>query len=168
MKTLRTRASKLSRPGLFGRLNRQDGHSLVALSFVLPLLMTPLLAVVEFGPLFYASIEVANAARAGAAYGAQNLVTASDSSGMVAAAKSDGSDILNWRSSGLTATATQYCVCASGTATSCASAASNCASPTHALQYVQVATQEAYAPPVRVPGLPTSFTLRGQAIMRVN
>lgn len=145
----------------------QEGHSLVALSMVLPVLTTPILAVLEFGPLFYASIEVSGAARAGAAYGAQNLVTADDSNGMESAATNDASDVNQWTSTTLTATATQYCVCSDGTSTICANAAADCASPSHPLEYVQVSTQAVVNPLFSVPGLPKTYTLSSQATMRV-
>lgn len=158
-------------PGLVAtflrRILMQEGHSLVSLSLVLPVLTTPLLAVLEFGPLFYASIEVSSAARAGAAYGAQNLVTAADVNSMESAATNDASDINKWSSTTLTANATQYCVCSDGTSTICANAASNCASPSHPLEYVQVNTQAVVNPLFSVPGLPKSYRLSGQATMRV-
>jgi Flp pilus assembly protein TadG len=145
----------------------QDGHSLVELSFVLPLLVTPVIAVLHFGPVLYAAIEVSSAARAGVAYGAQTLVTAANTSGMQTAATNDGPEILNWKPTGLTATATQYCVCSNGTSTTCANAAATCTSPSHPLEYVKVSTQATFNPLFYLPGLPTTYTLNSQATMRV-
>jgi hypothetical protein len=66
--------------------------------------------------------------------------------------------------SGLSATPTHFCKCGDGSASTCA--ATDCAS-SHIVLYVQVNTSAAVNPLIYVPGLPKSYTLRGQAIMRV-
>ena len=66
-----------------GRTGNQTGQALVELSLTLPILFLLLMGAAEFGTLAYSAIEVANAARAGVAYGAQSHVTAADSTGMV-------------------------------------------------------------------------------------
>jgi Flp pilus assembly protein TadG len=150
--------------GLSTRLRGQEGSSFVELALLLPTLSVLLVGVLEFGRVFFASIEVTNAARAGVAYGAQNLVTAADINGMKSAATNDGPDNI---SGTLTATAAMVCKCSNGTAATCASAASTCTSPAHALEYVQVGTQATVNPVFHVPGLPQSYIVKGNAIMRV-
>ena len=54
--------------GLFG----SEGVAAVELAIILPLILFSLIAVIELGRLAYYSIEVSNAAHAGAAYGAQS------------------------------------------------------------------------------------------------
>ena len=78
------------------------------------------------------------------------------------AATTDGANI-----SGLTATATQ-CTCVSGTSvTVCSGSAYNCTSATQAT-YVEVDTQATFSTVVSYPGIPSSITVRGKAIMQVS
>ena len=62
-------------------LREETGQALVELALVVPLFTVILFGAVEYGRLAYDAIEVTNAARAGAAYGAQNHVTAADTCG---------------------------------------------------------------------------------------
>jgi Flp pilus assembly protein TadG len=149
-------------------LKDEQGQSFVELALTLPVLTVILLGAAEFGRLAYAAIEVSNAARAGVAYGSQTLITAADITGMKNAATNDGSDILTWASVGLSATAFQTCKCSNGTAVTCANAGTTCVSPAHVLLYVQVNTQATVDPLFYVYGLPKSYALKGQAIMRVS
>lgn len=139
------------------------GQSLVELALVMPIFSALLLGAVEFGRLAYAQIEVSSAARAGVAYGAQSVATASDIAGMEAAATNDGSDV-----AGLSANATRFCSCSDAPATQvdCAAAPATC-SGLRVLNYVQVTTTAGVTPLVNYPGLPNPFTLSGAAVMRV-
>src|SRR5271168_4968317 len=101
-----------------------------------------------------------SAARAGVQYGAQNLTTVSDSSGMQNAAKADAPNL-----TAMTATGSHYCQCSNGSASTCLS--TDCAS-SHRLTYVEVNTSATYTPLVNWPGVPTTTTLTSEAIMRVN
>src|ERR1700684_2925808 len=78
------------------------GQAAVELAVAVPVLILLLIAGVDYGRVFYMSIGVNNAARAGAQYGSQTVITAADATGMIAAAKSDASNL-----STLTATASQ-------------------------------------------------------------
>ena len=68
------------------RSRRGRGQASVELALSLPLLLMMFLVVVETGRAFYIAISLANAARAGVQYGAQNLSTAADNAGMQTAA----------------------------------------------------------------------------------
>ncbi len=137
----------------------ERGQALLELALTLPLLAVLLLGAAEFGRLAYAAIETSNAARAGVQYGAQNHVTASDYAGMQLASLDDGPNV-----PGLSATATHFCSCADGTASTCASG--DCGG-SRIIEYVQVNTTATVDPLIYVPGLPTTYTLNGQAVMRV-
>ena len=149
------------------RTNREAGQSLVELALVLPVLLLILVGAIEVGRMGYAAIEVSNAARAGVAYGAQNVFTAVDLKGMQAAALNDGADIAGWKNGGFTATASKYCLCSNGIPITCASAGTGCVSPSRILIYVQVNTQASVNALFYMEGLPRSYTVRGKAIMRV-
>lgn len=150
------------RPGtLLHRTSTQEdiGSAFVELALMLPIFFVLLVGVAEFGRLAYAGIEISNAARAGVAYGAQSHITASDSTGMQTAATNDGPNV-----SGLNATATHFCSCSNGTASTCAP--TDC-SGARIIEYVQVNTSATVDPLFYCPGLPRTYTLSGQAIMRV-
>jgi Flp pilus assembly protein TadG len=138
----------------------QRGQASVELALSLPLLLMMFLMVVETGRAFYIAISVSNAARAGVQYGSQNLTTAADNAGMVTAATNDAPNI-----SGMTVTATHFCVCANGAASTCA--ATDCAG-SHRLLYTQVNTSAPYAPLINFMGILPTMTVPGVAIMRVS
>jgi hypothetical protein len=77
---------------------------------------------------------------------------------MQTAASRDAPDVSN-----LTATATQFCQCADGTSSTCAT--TDCSG--RPILYVQVVTSASVDPLIYVPGLPKSYTLSGKAVMRV-
>jgi Flp pilus assembly protein TadG len=143
-------------------LHHDSGHAFVELALVLPMFTVLLAGAADFARMAYAGIEVSNAARAGVQYGAQNRITAKDLAGMKQAAANDGPDVTT-----LVATANTSCVCTDGTSITCANAGTACIAPARILEYVQVNTSAAVTPLFHYPGLPTVFTLQGQATMRV-
>ncbi len=99
------------------------------MALLTPLLLTLLIGIIELGRYAYLSILVGNAARAGAAYGAQSLAQSSDTAGIHTAAdndlKSNGQN-----SSNLIVTSCTACGCDSGGTVavgSCGSPGSGCA-----------------------------------------
>src|ERR1700722_10991916 len=106
------------------RLTGDTGQGLIELALTLPLLILILLGGAEFARFAWASIETANAARAGAQYGAQTNITANDDAGMQAAALNDGVNL-----SGLAATSSHSCVCSTAPTApiACLSALTSCA-----------------------------------------
>jgi len=155
--------SKKGRSSTYRRhLRENTGQSLVELALVLPIFVLLLVGVAEVGRLGFASIEVSNAARAGVAYGAQNHVTASDTTNIQLAATSDAPNIRS-----LTATVAQSCSCSDGTTITCANAGTTCVSPAHIIEDVQVQTTAPVDTVFHFPGIPSTVTLRGYASMRV-
>jgi Flp pilus assembly protein TadG len=147
------------------------GQAFVELALVLPMLILLILAGVEIGRLAYADIEISNAARAGVAYAMQSHAFASDTAGIKAAAKQDAPNIPNL--SVATPTLTCYCETSAGVTTAFASCdptvanTTTCASPSVIVEYVQVNTSAAIHTVLNLPAIPSSLTLQGQAIMRV-
>lgn len=155
---LRKGASKLR---VANRGNR--GQALVELALIFPIFILLLVGAAEFSRLAYDAIEVSNAARAGVAYGAQSHITASDTTGIQLAATQDAPNV-----SGITATASNFCTCSSNGATlACSTSLNTCVSPDRVIEYVQVNTTATAGPLFNYPGLKHTFTLSGQAIMRV-
>ena len=148
----------------------ESGQTLIELAVSAPLLLHMLLGMVEFGRMTYAAIEVSNAARAAAQYGAANGGALSDSSGMLNAAQTDALDMpsspsLAW----VTGYPTTSCYCANAKATSvsCNSISSTTCVGSHLEGTITVKLQVAYAPLIHWPGLPTTITLTGYAQQQV-
>lgn len=142
------------------RRHHESGQALIELALVLPIFVLLLIGATEIARLAYASIEVANAARAGIQYGAQNHSTAVDIYGMEQAALQDASNVTT-----ITAGASSFCICSNGTSISCAAALTSCTE--RILNYVQVNTSAVVDPLFYVPGLPKTYTLQAHAVMRV-
>lgn len=146
-----------SRRNTYGQ--NSSGQSCAELAFSIPLLIVLLLAVIEAGRISLVALQLSSAARAGVQYGAQNLTTINDSVGMQNAAKADAASL-----AGFVATASHYCQCSDGSASTCLS--TDCTG-SHRLAYVKVSTSASYTPCISWPGMPVAMTLTGQAIMRV-
>ena len=163
------------------------GAALVELALTTPLFILLLMGSVELGRLAYYSIEVANAARAGASFGAVNRGNAVEFDNIQNAARSDAPDLPN-----LVATPGYSCVCetvdnsttpamtsfnpsitSSPATASCDSAVINACtvssgtSTQKVIYFVSVSTQADVDPIVHVPGLPTIYRLRGYSALRV-
>lgn len=159
---------------IFRKLKRDDrGQALIELAISLPLLMLLLLGATELGRIAYASIEIANAAKAAAQFatygGAYSATTGSgwDENGMLVAARADAGEL-----SGVNFAANypaMSCSCTSGTA--------NCGSgnipptctvakgtPPNPTVTVSVRLQTSYNPLIFIPGWThASITLYGYA-----
>jgi Flp pilus assembly protein TadG len=143
------------------------GQAAAELALLATTLVLMLGVAVEMGRLGYLAMTLDDAARAGAQYGSQNYTTDGDTSGMKTAASNAATNINGatwWGSSaGFSASASNFCGCNDGTVVSCTGTCSS-GSP---LIYVQVKTQANYVPFLQIPGLPSTFTIHGQATMPV-
>jgi Flp pilus assembly protein TadG len=135
------------------------GQAMAEMAAVVPVLLLLLLAAIDFGRLYYTNIEVVDAARAGAQYGSQSVISAADASGMKAAAARDASDL-----TGMQATASQ-CTCMTGSSVK-ACPTDYCTSNPSAT-FVEVDTSATFKTIVSYPGIPHSLTLGGKAVMMV-
>jgi Flp pilus assembly protein TadG len=143
-------------------MGEDRGQSLVELALMFPIFILLLVGAAEFGRLAYAAIEVSNAARAGASYGSLTHITASDFANIELIATKDAANL-----TGVTATAVDSCACSTGGTITCSTALTTCPSPARIIEYVQVNTAATVGPLFNYPGLPHTFNLTGQAIMRV-
>jgi len=138
--------------------NHEAGQALVETALLIPLLTTLLIGSAEMARVAYAAIEVANAAHAGAQYGSQNGYTASDTTGISNAAAIDAANLAS-----LTTTSSYSCICSDGSASTCQP--TDCAN-SHIEQTLTVNTQATIDPIIHLPGLPTTYTVKGHAIQR--
>ncbi len=138
------------------------GQAAVELAMVSPVLALLLVGTADFGRAFYFNQEVVAAARAGAQYGSQSVSTASDTSGISAAALANGTNV-----PGLSASSS-FCTCQSPTPTGeTACASSYCNGANSAATYVIVTTSATFKTLVNYPGVPHTTTMTGTAIMQV-
>jgi Flp pilus assembly protein TadG len=142
----------------------EHGQSLVELAFVVPLLLLLMVGIIEIGRFAYYSIVVANAARAGAQYGAQSLATAADSTGISNAGTNDAPGIT--LPDTLTVTSAQLCGCSAATLGACGALAV-CVKPEHPLVYVQVTAKGSFNSLFNYPGMPGTFKVTSVEEMRV-
>jgi Flp pilus assembly protein TadG len=163
------------------RFNDDSGAALIELALVTPLFLLITFGAFEMGRAAHYTIEVENAARAGASYGGENMGNATSASTVIQAAKNDAPDL-----PGLTATPGAGCVCetlnltngtpafnpSSGTVscsdatiTSCTGSSSTIAQSV--VSYVTVNTSATITPAFTVKGLPTSYTVHGYSAMRI-
>lgn len=138
------------------RRKMEKGQSMVELAMILPVLALLLVLVGDLARVFYASIGLASAARAGVQYGAQNYTTAIDFNSIQRAALNDGQTV-----SGITAQATNFCMC-NGDTVACSPP--QCSQPQ---LYVKVKTSATFHTILPYPGLPSQFPLTSTAVMEV-
>ena len=150
-------------------LKRTDGNSMVELALLVSFFGAPLLVgTSEVAFMTYDSIEVTNAAHAGAMYGMISSTFAADSAGVRAAAQAEAPDI----GGTLTVTPTTYYACSAavdGTQYSTQTAANTACTGTgnHSLEFIQVVTSAAITSPFQFTGLPRTVTYGGTSIMEV-
>lgn len=154
----------MNRTGLRALWRSEQGTSMVELALTLPVLVFLLVGMVEVGRYAYFSILAANAARAGVQYGAQNLQTAMDTSGITSAVVADGQNLPNWTSAN-GVSVQQLCSVGGGTPQTCSSSGSG--APTNTIYYVSVRVTGTFNSLLNYPGLPHSLPVSGNAIMRV-
>lgn len=153
-----------------GVLRDECGSSLVELALVVSILVPPLLlGVTDMAMVLYFSIEVSNAAYAGALYGMPSSVLAGSTAGITAAAKAEASDFL---AANVTVTPTTYWACNTaqgGTtyATSTAATAPCTAISAVPLQFVKVVVSAPVSPPFHCCGIPATITLSRTSIIQV-
>jgi Flp pilus assembly protein TadG len=140
------------------RRNGESGQSLAETSLVFPMLITIVVGAVNLAQVAYTSIEVANAAKAGAQYGCQNGFTAADTTGIKTAASAEAVDVT------LTTTPSITCVCSDGTTSTCAN--SDCTN-SHIEETLTVNTSATITPSIHLPLLPKTWTVKGTASQRV-
>ena len=156
---------RMGRFSLRPHLGGSSGNALVELALIMPVFSLLLVGAAEFGRLAYFANEVMSAAHAGAAYGAQKTSTSSDTAGIQSAAANEAPDVTAIAT--MTVTPTIICTCSNGTAITCANAATTCLSPARIIKFVQVTTSAPVSSSVKVPGLPSTYTLKGKATIRI-
>ncbi len=150
-------------------LRGEGGSSLVETALILSVFGVPLLlGAADAATVIYRSIEISNAAHAGAMYGMQSASYATQTSQMTTAAQAEASDF----GTNLTVTPTMYFACSAaqgGTSyTVLATANTNCTgSLGHTLAYVKVIASAPVALPFTCCGFSGSITVSRTSVMEV-
>jgi Flp pilus assembly protein TadG len=147
------------------RRHAQRGTAMVELAVTLPMLAMLMIGLIEVGRYTYYAIMAAHAARAAVQYGAQNLITAADTTGMKNAALADGQNLSQWTITPIHSCATN------GTTSPCPQSNATSVSPS-LVYFVQVTVTGTFKPLMGYPGLPGHGTsgvpITATATMRVN
>jgi hypothetical protein len=154
----------------------ESGAAFVELAISIPILVLLLAGVGDFARIFYYGIELSNAARAGAQFGAVSISNAGNPAGIKSTAVAASTNI------GLAATditPAVTCVCANddGSSIGPTSPANNCSalaatacptSGTHRILMVSVTASKTFNSVMRIPPIPASMALTRTAIERVS
>lgn len=141
------------------------GGALVELAVSVPLLVLILAGTVDFGRVFYTSIALTNAARAGAQWGAYSAANSGNATTMQTTAVGAISP-----NTGVTAVAARNCFCAldDGSSFTTATCTSTCASGRHMVINVTVTARKDFSLIMNViPGIGPSIHLERGATLRV-
>jgi Flp pilus assembly protein TadG len=142
------------------RRKTQSGSALIEFALYFSLMAMLGMAAVSFGMAVQNGVVVADAAYAGAAYGANSTYNASNTTAIQQVAVNAGPGVPN-----LTATATVWCTCSAGGSTvSCSSSCSG----DQPLYYVQVKASATYPNFFHYGGLPATFTIQSTCTMPVD
>jgi Flp pilus assembly protein TadG len=152
-------------------LRSNAGQAMLELALLLPMLLLLTMGVIEMGRYMYIYILVGNAARAGAAYGAQSLGQSVDTADIQTAAQND---FQNNGQTGLTVASTTACGCDSGgtvTGAICSTvtnpSAGKCNGGGHWVVTVAVTASGTFNSLFNYPGIPKSIDVSNTATMRV-
>jgi Flp pilus assembly protein TadG len=128
------------------------GTSLIEFALVAPVLIFLVIGLIEVGRYTYLGMLVAHAARAGVQYGAQNAISAADSTGMSNATLHDAPNIT------ISVTPTAFC--------SENGAVVSCTGPS-VTYYVQVTASGTFTSLLNYPGIPNRMPISSTVTMRV-
>ena len=150
----------LRRLGLFPRSER--GGAMVELAVVLPVLILIAVGVMDYGRVYFTSIAVANAARAGAEWGAQGGGGAfsTNTAGIQAFAQNDGSEVGT-----ITIASSRVCRCGA-TVVTCSTGSDCGGGYGPAAEFVEVTATKTVPLLLKYPGIPTSITVSRTAVFR--
>jgi Flp pilus assembly protein TadG len=163
----------------YRNLRKNRGTAIVELALVLSIFGLPtLLGTADTSTFIFGSIEISNAAHAGAMYGMMSSNVATDTAGITSTAKADAPDI---PAANVTVTPTSYYACSAAqggvqytgignqaTAAALSSATSACTGTgNYPLEFVRVLLSAPVTLPFHCCGIPATITLNSQSVMEV-
>ena len=160
---------------LWRRFIRKDlrsddsGQAIIETALILPVMLLLMLGAFDAGRAAYVAIELESAARAAAAYGSRNAITAADTAGMQAVAEEDAPE-LNLTASNVAITDNTCACVVSGTAGAASTGACTATCGGYIVNYLNIQTSQSYTPlfsAVLTYTIMPTFTLKGNAIQEV-
>ena len=145
------------------KLRSRAGNSAVELALAFSVLGLLALGIADFGRIYYTSIELANAATAGALYGSFTVGRSTDFAGMKTAATNEATD-LNLQTANVTAT--RYCQCPNASQNDCSNL-NACGAGVKMRNYVKVTTNLTYKTMSKFPNMPNTIPIARQSVIRV-
>jgi Flp pilus assembly protein TadG len=155
----------------------EEGQALIEAAVTLPILLLLLVGATDFAMAAYGSIEVTNAANAGADYGAASAIAAADQAGIENAAATDAANMVTPAGASTLTTSVSYSyICSNGAPWAGTPPVVSCPGGAAVETILTVNTTASYSPPIHLValpfigtlGLPTSYTLVGQAVRKVS
>ena len=155
------RASRLCARALRSLLRDRRGNVTIEMAFLLTFLLILVMGAYDFGRLAIAQSGVTQAARAGAQFAVLDQANATDTAGMIQAARDEAEDPT------LNVTARNFCRCPDSNAE--VNCAVNCPDGEYAPLYVEVSVQDTLDMVFDYPGLPQArtYNLSSTSVMRV-
>jgi Flp pilus assembly protein TadG len=151
--------------GWLRRLSSASGAAMVEVAVALPILIVIVIGTVDLARVFYMAMELQNAARAGAQYGAQGVGNSADTTVMRSTAVAAAVNI-----NSVSAFASQNCFCASDTnpQVSAVACSGTCTSGQHVVISVTVTAASTFSliSFYPMPGIPRSFSIFRAATLR--
>jgi Flp pilus assembly protein TadG len=144
--------------GFRDRRSLKKGGAAVELVVVFPVVLLLLVGVIDYGRVFYTSVTVANAARAGADWGQFEVGHQIATDTIKARAQLDGND-----AGTLTLAARRFCECGIGGANASCSICAGGAAPD---VYVEVTATKSVSMFLPYPGLPNTISVSRTATFR--
>jgi Flp pilus assembly protein TadG len=145
------------------RNRKERGSAFLELALVSLVLLPLFFGVLDYSRVFYYASVAQGAARAGTQFAIIDTPNHANTAGMQSAAISDASNVTSPNT--ITASATSYCVCSGSTAAVACS--SSCSTSSELWEYAQVNTTLTFATYFHYPLLPTTLTVNGKSVMRV-
>lgn len=154
---------RLGTCGLRSLIEDQRGNVSIEMAFLMTFLLVLVMGAYDFGRLAMEQAGVTQAARAGAQFAVLDQTNATDTAGMIQAARNEAEDTANE----LNITARNFCRCPGDTTE--VSCASNCPDGEYAPLYVEVTVQDSLDMLFDYPGLPEkgTYPLSSTSTMRV-
>ena len=139
---------------------QHSGTVSVEMAAMLPILIVLTLGAVDLGRLFYVSVAVANAARAGVSYGSLNNQRSKNLDKSHELGHADAESV---HGGGVAVTATRFCECSDGSSVDCETGA--CDEGSKSI-YVRVRAWKTYQTLLPYPGIPNSVDMVRDAYMQ--
>jgi Flp pilus assembly protein TadG len=155
-------ASRTQEPLLAALFRNRRGATIVEFAVILPMLMTAVAGLCDFGLAAYASIQVQQAVQLGAQYA---LEKGWDQNGIATAVVQSGSALGG--SIVATPAPTKTCGCPSSSGVTAADCTSGTCGVDTVYTYVTVSAQLTYNTILPWPGVPNSYTFSAQSMVRI-